>query len=205
MSLLSPFISIPGLEIHQNITQIQKVYGALLSPVIKMNVPQTDDVYHYSAWVTQHTDKMHSSDDYDRSLKVCTLCMQTTFFQKLGTSCYLNDSSNKLLFPFFWCAVFCHLSLIALFRSCFQKFPSELMKWKVVWGVASINILFAEIKAVFLWWKCILRCFANFHQFHSQHGRLPLSGLCWCGKFKCLDVIKEVWWKIHSCYRCRNT
>ena len=114
------------------------------------------------------------------------LCMQTTFSKKLGglASCYLDDSSNKLSFPFFWCAVFCRLSVREPFSDlAFKKFPSELIRWKVVGGIASINILFAEIKAVFLWWKCILRCFANFHLFYSQHCQVPLSGLCWCGTF----------------------
>lgn len=38
-------------------------------------------------------------------------CMQITFSQipTAVASCYLDDSSNKLSFPFFWCAVFCLL------------------------------------------------------------------------------------------------
>ncbi len=130
--------------------------------------------------------------------------MQTTSLRESGAvaSCYLDDLSNKMPFPLFWCAVFCHLSVRAPFRSHFQKIPFELIRWKVVGGTASINIIFSEIKALFLWWKCILRCFANFHIFHSQHCQLPLSGLCWCGDFEGLDVTKKMWRKICSCLIC---
>lgn len=144
---------------------------------------------------------MYSSNGCDQSLKVRTLFMPTIFSQNpSAASFYLNDVSNKLSFSFFWCAVFCRLSARALFEiSLSKKFPSKLIRWKVVWGKASINIICAEIKALFLWWKCMLRCSANFHLFHSRRCQLPLSGLCWCGKFECLDVIKKVWRKIHCC------
>lgn len=133
-----------------------------------MNLSQTDDDLT-SPSHSAHRAKMHSWNNYDWSQEVHVLCMQTAFSYRNAAavrSCYLDDSSNELSSPVLWCCAVLSSSFESLFSDL--AFPSELIRWKVVGGIASINILFAEIKAVFLWWKCILGCFANFHLFHSR-------------------------------------
>lgn len=105
---------------------------------------------------------------------MCFVCKTAFSYRNAAAvrSCYLDDSSNELSSPVLWCCAVLSSSFESLFSDL--AFPSELIRWKVVGGIASINILFAEIKAVFLWWKCILGCFANFHLFHSRALPAPL-------------------------------
>lgn len=124
--------------------------------------------------------------------------MQTAFSYRNAAavrSCYLDDSSNELSSPVLWCCAVLSSSFESLFSDL--AFPSELIRWKVVGGIASINILFAEIKAVFLWWKCILGCFANFHLGHFQ---LPLSALRRRGTIWCLYASEIVQRQTRSCW-----
>jgi len=92
----------------------------------------------------------------------CVFCMQITFysennFREQAVTWIIRQISCHILSFDVQCFV---ISLFEPFlRSHIQKFPSELIRWKVVLGIASINILFPEIKALFLWWKCMLRCF----------------------------------------------
>lgn len=64
---------------------------------------------------------------------ICFVCKPPSLMLGAVSRCYLDDSSNKLSFPFFWCAVFCRLSVRALFRSHFQKIFIRANKMKSGW------------------------------------------------------------------------
>lgn len=79
MSPFSPFILDAGWETHQNISQIKKCLETLLSPVTKTNLPQTDDVYRLQCEsFSSQTKRSLRIYNYDSSLIVRTLCMQTS-------------------------------------------------------------------------------------------------------------------------------
>lgn len=73
----------------------------------------------------------------------------TPVWAPLPGSFHLNDVWRKLPFPFVWCSALSSLCESHFWDLTFTKKKSKLIRWKVVWGTASINIICAEIKAEF--------------------------------------------------------
>lgn len=151
-----------------------------------------------SSQVTQLTDEMFILGNYGSHLKMRRLCMQSP---SVRDSWQLHRAVTHVFcqircrFSLFWCRRLCEEP----FQDLAQNSSMRANKMReVVWGIPNVKILFAEIKAVFLWWKCMHRCCANFHPFHSRHRQRSLSGLCLWGTFLRLRETKMVRLKKHG-------
>lgn len=105
------FISNGGLEIHQNIIQIQKRFRRRRRHLSQwwIGLKRMMSTGHTPA-DTPLTDGMYSWSDYDpESESAFALYANHFLSQQRGAvgSCHLDDSSNKLSLPSFWCAALC--------------------------------------------------------------------------------------------------